>query len=113
MWLSPCDDPTPDPDQIEGEYLLPVFAGKACQHSPSWNWRQTELRVLAFRNLQSESLSIPVPSLPESETDCRLHCGSGSADIDALIDAKQKLLDLLAEKRRAIVAEAVMRGLDP
>jgi len=34
-------------------------------------------------------------------------------DIDALIDAKQKLLDLMAEKRRAIVAEAVMRGLDP
>jgi type I restriction enzyme S subunit len=36
-----------------------------------------------------------------------------TADIDALIAAKQKLLDLMAEKRRAIVAEAVMRGLDP
>lgn len=36
-----------------------------------------------------------------------------TADIDVLIAAKQKLLDLLAEKRRAIVAEAVMRGLDP
>lgn len=36
-----------------------------------------------------------------------------TADIDALIAAKQKLLDLMAEKRRAIVAEAVMRGLAP
>jgi len=35
-----------------------------------------------------------------------------TADIDALIAAKQQLLDLMAEKRRAIVAEAVMRGLD-
>lgn len=34
-------------------------------------------------------------------------------DIDALIAAKQRLLDLLGEKRRAIVAEAIMRGLDP
>lgn len=32
--------------------------------------------------------------------------------VDALIEAKQRLLDLLAEKRRTVVAEAVMRGLD-
>ncbi len=36
-----------------------------------------------------------------------------TADIDTLIAAKQLLLDLLAEKRRAIVAEAIMRGLNP
>lgn len=36
-----------------------------------------------------------------------------TADIDGLIAAKQRLLELLAEKRRAIVAEAVMRGLSP
>lgn len=35
-----------------------------------------------------------------------------TADIDALIAAKQRMLELMAEKRRAIVAEAVMRGLD-
>jgi type I restriction enzyme S subunit len=32
--------------------------------------------------------------------------------VDTLIEAKQKLLGLLAEKRRTLVAEAVMRGLD-
>lgn len=35
-----------------------------------------------------------------------------TSDIDALIEAKQALLGLLAEKRRTVVAEAVMRGLD-
>lgn len=35
------------------------------------------------------------------------------AHIDALVAAKQRLLDLLAEKRKAIVATAVTRGLDP
>ncbi len=33
--------------------------------------------------------------------------------IDALVAAKQRLLDLLAEKRKAIIATAVTRGLDP
>jgi type I restriction enzyme, S subunit len=33
--------------------------------------------------------------------------------IDALSAAKQRLLDLLAEKRRSVVAEAIMRGLNP
>lgn len=36
-----------------------------------------------------------------------------TADIDALVAAKQRLLGLLAEKRRAVVAEAVMRGVEP
>jgi type I restriction enzyme, S subunit len=34
-------------------------------------------------------------------------------ELDTLSAAKQRLLDLLAEKRRAIVAEAIMRGLNP
>jgi type I restriction enzyme S subunit len=33
--------------------------------------------------------------------------------LDALVAAKQRVLDLLAEKRRAIIATAVRRGLDP
>jgi type I restriction enzyme S subunit len=35
-----------------------------------------------------------------------------TGEIDTLIEAKQNLLGLLAEKRRTVVAEAVMRGLD-
>lgn len=36
-----------------------------------------------------------------------------TARIDALIAAKERLLDLLAEKRRALITHAVTRGLDP
>lgn len=36
-----------------------------------------------------------------------------TADIDGLIQSKQKLLDLLAEKRAAIINQAVTKGLDP
>ena len=36
-----------------------------------------------------------------------------TARLDALVAAKQRLLALLAEKRRAVVTRAVTRGLDP
>ncbi|MDX2273705.1 MAG: restriction endonuclease subunit S [Cyanobacteriota bacterium] len=36
-----------------------------------------------------------------------------TARIDALIAAKERLLELLAEKRRALITQAVTRGLDP
>lgn len=57
-------------------------------------------------------LEIPVPPIVEQHRIAYL-VDRETADIDALIAAKQRLLDLLAEKRRAIVAEGVMRGLNP
>lgn len=57
------------------------------------------------------SFPVLLPSLAEQrEISSFLACET--SDIDALIEAKQKLLDLLAEKRRTLVTEAVMRGLD-
>lgn len=57
------------------------------------------------------NVPIPFPS-PSTQAGIADFLDRETADIDALIAAKQKLLDLMAEKRRAIVAEAVMRGLD-
>ena len=36
-----------------------------------------------------------------------------TAKLDALITAKERLLDLLAEKRRVLITHAVTRGLNP
>lgn len=58
------------------------------------------------------NISIPVPSLGEQEKLAQ-HLDRQTAKIDALIAAKQKLLTLLAEKRRALITHAVTRGLDP
>ncbi len=58
------------------------------------------------------NLPIPVPPISTQKAISRFLVAETS-EIDGLITAKQKLLDLMAEKRRAIVAEAVMRGLDP
>ncbi|MBX4916721.1 restriction endonuclease subunit S [Rhizobium bangladeshense] len=58
--------------------------------------------------------NVPIP-FPHRSTQERIadFLDRETSDIDALITAKQRLLELMAEKRRAIVAEAVMRGLDP
>ncbi|MGV1836893.1 restriction endonuclease subunit S [Rhizobium rhizogenes] len=58
------------------------------------------------------NVPIPFPT-PSTQEDIADFLDRETADIDALIAAKHRLLDLMAEKRRAIVAEAVMRGLNP
>ena len=55
------------------------------------------------------NLLIPLPA-PQQQSNIARFLDRETADIDALIAAKQRLLDLLAEKRRAVIAEAVMRG---
>ena len=58
------------------------------------------------------NLPIPVPPISTQKAISRFLVAE-TTEIDGLITAKQKLLDLMAEKRRAIVVEAVTRGLDP
>lgn len=56
--------------------------------------------------------TIPVPNLGAQRA-IVAYLDRETARIDALIAAKQRVLDLLAEKRKAIIATAVTRGLDP
>ena len=59
-----------------------------------------------------ENSFIPVPSLPEQQAiadflDCK------TAQIDALIEKKQRQIDLLQEQRIALINQAVTKGLNP
>jgi len=58
------------------------------------------------------SVSIPVPPVHEQQAIAD-YLDRETARIDALIDAKERLLGLLAEKRQALITRAVTRGLDP
>jgi type I restriction enzyme S subunit len=55
---------------------------------------------------------IPVPPLHEQRAIVE-HLDRETGQLDAFIVAKQRLLDLVAEKRKAIIASAVTRGIDP
>jgi len=58
------------------------------------------------------NIKIPVPPLPQQRAIAD-YLDRETARIDALIAAKERLLALLAEKRRALITRAVTRGLDP
>lgn len=58
-----------------------------------------------------KSLSVPHPPIKTQRATAGF-LNENTAQIDNLLEAKHNLLNLLAEKRRTVVAEAVMRGLD-
>lgn len=57
-------------------------------------------------------LRVPVPPLHEQRAIAD-YLERETARIDTLIAAKERVLSLLAEKRRALIARALTRGLDP
>ena len=58
------------------------------------------------------SIRLPSPPLPHQRAIAD-YLDRETARLDALVAAKERLLGLLAEKRRALITRAVTRGLDP
>ena len=62
----------------------------------------------------SELVRLPVPVPPSHEQAAiAAFLGRETAKIDALVEAQQRLIDLLKEKRQAVISHAVTKGLDP
>ena len=57
-------------------------------------------------------IRLPVPPLPQQRAIAN-YLDRETARLDALVTAKERVLGLLTEKRRALIARAVTRGLDP
>lgn len=101
-------------------FKVDVYEAEVTRHYYPWlaDWFIGQLRNYVhgstMQHLTADAFgSFPVllPPLPKQQAISRfLDCET--SDIDALIEAKQDLLGLLSEKRRTLVAEAVMRGLD-
>lgn len=74
--------------------------------------RSTGISYPAINASEIGDITISYPSLSDQGAIADF-IEAESNHIDALIAAKERLLELLAEKRRATIAEAVMRGLSP
>lgn len=69
-------------------------------------------RSTDFRWAELAELELPIPPLVvQRKIVC--HLDSETAHIDALIDRKQRFIDLLLDKRTALITQAVTKGLDP
>ena len=72
-------------------------------------------QTTGIQNLDTEAYfnqRVPFPPLPEQRAIAD-YLDRETVRIDALIKAKERLLGLLAEKRRALIARAITRGLQP
>lgn len=59
-----------------------------------------------------KKLKIPFPPIPE-QTQIAAFLDHETAKIDTLIDKQQQLIELLKEKRQAVISHTVTKGLDP
>jgi type I restriction enzyme S subunit len=100
---------TPAPE-LDGRFLYFITAsspfrrlGEASMTGAAGQKRVPEDFVRDFR--------IPVPPLPQQRAIAD-YLDRETARLDALVAAKERVLGLLAEKRRALITRAVTRGLD-
>lgn len=99
----------PRPDQLDPGFCR--YAVREPRFLAEVEMRSAGISYPAINASEIGDIAIALPELPvQQKTSAFLD--AELAQIDALIEAKQKLLGLLAEKRRTLVAEAVLRGLD-
>lgn len=99
----------PDTKLILGNYLLRVL-----QSEPIKKYFFIKAAGMTRYGLDKQSISevpIPLPSLKEQQSIAN-YLDRELSRIDSLISAKERLLELLAEKRRAVITHAVTRGLN-
>jgi type I restriction enzyme, S subunit len=100
----------PDRDKVESRFLYYTISGVTVQD---------QIELLSNKNTQKnvgmgdiENLVVPVPSLPE-QLAIATFLDKETQKIDALIAKRERLIELLEEKRTALISQAVTKGLDP
>jgi type I restriction enzyme S subunit len=101
--------------RLTGRRLLPEWlaysvlssTGKAYLESESYGGTKVQLSLDDIK-----SFPLPLPSLDEQRALTSL-LDRETAKIDALIAEQQRLIELLQEKRQAVISHAVTKGLNP
>ncbi|TWC50931.1 type I restriction enzyme S subunit [Pseudomonas sp. SJZ080] len=91
-------------------YVLQAMRSRNFQESVRLNWNYGTQQNIGMSVL--ENLRIPLPPIVE-QTQIARFLDYQTARIDALIEQQQRLIELLKEKRQALISNAVTKGLDP
>jgi type I restriction enzyme S subunit len=97
------------------EAFVPRFLGYATDAAPVAAQKSQAGRGSTVKHIYPDELRevvIAVPPVDEQQAIADF-LDRETGRLDALVAAKQRLIDLLAEKRKAIIAAAITRGLDP
>lgn len=105
-----------------GRGLCAVRCGERVNQSFAWwalHWSRSQLAYEAtgstYEAVASEDVANVLIPLPNVEQQYKIadYLDRETQKIDALIGAKKRLLELLVEKRKALITQAVTRGLKP
>ena len=95
--------------------LLPRFLFYFTQGSDYWSQIGASTIQATIQNVSAEKYGdvvLPVPPIPVQQAITE-YLDRETPRLDGLIVAKERVLGLLAEKRRALITRDVTRGLDP
>lgn len=98
-----------------GQRILPEFLHAVLAGQAEWLLSQADSSAHGTKKLETEVLQrfeVPCPPL-DLQRRIVATMRAQATGLDEVVAAKQRVLDLLAEKRKAIIATAVTRGLDP
>jgi type I restriction enzyme, S subunit len=95
---------------ILSQYLLYLIQGN--QQTFLLEWRKAGATVESLENEFLTNTILPVPSLPEQRA-IAAFLDRKTAQIDAVVAKKRRLIQRLQEKRQALISHAVTKGLDP
>ena len=79
-----------------------------------WDWLRRNFIQATIQNVSADryaNLEVPLPQLREQRAIANF-LDREAAKIDALVERKERLIELLQEKRTALITRAVTRGLD-
>jgi type I restriction enzyme S subunit len=101
--------------RLDQKRCLPDFLNYFTSSANYWDWIASSLIQATIQNVSAEkygNLSVSLPHISEQRS-IVMFLDRETAKIDALVAKKERLIDLLQEKRAALITRAVTKGLDP
>ena len=100
---------------VQQEKVLPQFFFYFTQTSQYDEWKNRIFIQATIQNISAEKyarMSLCIPPLSEQHS-IVTYLDDKCAKIDKMLEGKQKQIELLAEMKQRIIADAVTRGLNP
>lgn len=100
---------------VPAQSLVPRFAFYFTKTSHFQQWLSLVVISSTIGNINGQkyaNMHLPVPPVPEQRA-IAAFLDRETTRLDALIAKKQRLIELLQEKRTALISQAVTKGLDP
>jgi len=100
---------------VQQEKVLPQFFFYFTQTSQYDEWKNRIFIQATIQNISAEKyarMSLCIPPLSEQHSIVS-YLDDKCAKIDKMLEGKQKQIELLAEMKQRIIADAVTRGLNP